>query len=538
MIWPGFVDAVTTLLMVLMFVLTIFTVMQSVLRETITSQTDELDTLTTQISGLADALGLERKKADDLQAEVGSLSANLAAANAEGDRNLAQIDTLTGQLLARQTDLSAAQGRITSFEAQVATLLADRDAARGQLTVLTAQVSDLTAARAKVLSEKQALDLALARARSEIDAGTEAARLAAARREALQALIDDLRVEADATKADLTKTQTNLAAAQTKLSAEEAARLVDLAAAAALREKLKSSGDALTAMTLALEDQRKRAEDTLTLLAAAQTDAAKEAAAAVGADAKAAALLAVANLALSAEQAKTVDGARKLALLNEQITALRAQLGGLQNLLDASAAADSKTNVQIKALGSQLNAALAQVAAEQKRRAELETAERKRLEAEKADLEKFRSEFFGQLSQLLAGRQGVRVVGDRFVFSSEVLFTPGAADLAPEGQAQIADVVEILNEVSGKIPPGIDWIIRVDGHTDDVPLSGTGAFLDNWELSQARALSVVRYMQDNLGFPPERLAATGFGEYQPVAVGDSPEARAQNRRIELKLTER
>ena len=132
----------------------------------------------------------------------------------------------------------------------------------------------------------------------------------------------------------------------------------------------------------------------------------------------------------------------------------------------------------------------------------------------------------------------MRVVGDRFVFSSEVLFNPGSADLAPEGKAQIAEVVKILDEVAGKIPPAINWIIRVDGHTDNVPLLGTGEFKDNWQLSQARALSVVRFMQSDLGFPPERLAATGFGEYQPVAAGDSAEARAQNRRIELKLTER
>ena len=531
MIWPGFVDAVTTLLMVLMFVLTIFTVMQSVLRETITTQTDELGDLTAQVAGLADALGLERQNAADLAAEVGNLSASLLAANAAGELQSAQIETLTGQLLASQTDLSTAQSRIASFEAQVATLLTDRDAARGQAAALTAQVSDLTAAGATLLTQKQALDLALAKARTEIDAGVEAARLAAARREALQALVDDLRAKGEATKADLT-------AVQTELNAEEAARVVDLAAAEALREKLKSSDDALTAMTLTLDAERQRAEDTLTLLAAAQTDAAKDAAAAMTDDAKDAALLAVANQALTDEQAKTIESARKLTLLNEQITALRAQLGGLQNVLDAAALDDRKTNVQIKALGSQLNAALAQVAAEQKRRAELEEGERKRLEVEKADLEKFRSEFFGQLSQLLSGREGVRVVGDRFVFSSEVLFTPGAAELAPEGVAQIADVVEILNEVSGKIPPGIDWIIRVDGHTDDVPLSGAGAFVDNWELSQARALSVVRYMQDSLGFPPERLAATGFGEFQPVAKGDSPQARAQNRRIELKLTER
>ncbi len=234
-----------------------------------------------------------------------------------------------------------------------------------------------------------------------------------------------------------------------------------------------------------------------------------------------------------------------MALLNQQVAALRGQLGALQDLLDASAAKDAADKVQIEALGSQLNSALARVAAEEKRRAELEAAEKTRLAAEAQaardeakELAKYRSEFFGRLSALLAGREGVRVVGDRFVFSSEVLFQPGSADLAPEGQSQIAGVVATLREVAAAIPPQIDWIIRVDGHTDNVPLSGQGAFADNWELSQARALSVVRYMQNDLGFPPDRLAATGFGEYRPVAEGDSPDARAQNRRIELKLTER
>lgn len=517
MIWPGFVDAVTTLLMVLMFVLTIFTVMQSVLRDTITTQSTELDSLTAQISGLADALGLERQKVSDLQGQVGMLTGDLTAAQAKGEQQSALIATLTGQIAVKEGEIAAAQTRITSFEAQVAGLLSERDAARGQ-------VSDLQAEAAKQLTEKQALDLALAKARSEIDAGTEAARLAAARSAALEALIADLKA----------KSASDLAAAQAKITEAEATRLVDAAALAALRDKLKASDAELTAMTLALEEQRKKAEETLTLLAAANTKAARSA---TEGDQKTT-LLATAQAALTAEQAKSLETARKTEVLNQQIAALRVQLGELQGLLDASAAADSNNKVQIEALGSQLNAALAQVAAEQKKRAEAEAAERLRLEAENADLAKFRSEFFGQLSQLLAGREGVRVVGDRFVFSSEVLFNPGSADLAPEGQAQIAEVVRILDEVAGKIPPGIDWIIRVDGHTDDVPLSGTGAFKDNWQLSQARALSVVRYMQDGLGFPPQRLAATGFGEYQPVAAGESAQARAQNRRIELKLTER
>ena len=406
----------------------------------------------------------------------------------------------------------------------MAGLLADRDAARGE-------IADLETAQTKLLSDKEALDRALATARGEIDAGAEAARLAAARREALEALLVDLRTKSAKTEADL-QAKTVL------LTQEEAARAVDQAAADALRAKLAGADTELTAMTLALEEQRKRAEETLTLLAAAQTDAAK---AVTGKDA----LLETAKAALAAQEAQSAKDARAVVLLNEQVAALRTQLGGLQTILDVSAAKDAASKVQLQALGTQLNSALAQVASEQRRRADLEEAERLRLEeeaksltAEAQNLAKFRSEFFGQLSRVLAGREGVRVVGDRFVFSSEVLFSAGAADLAPEGRAQIAKVAATLKEVAGQIPDSIDWIIRVDGHTDNVPLSGLGQFKDNWELSQARALSVVRYMQDDLGFPPSRMAATGFGEWRPVAVGDSPDALAQNRRIELKLTER
>jgi len=309
---------------------------------------------------------------------------------------------------------------------------------------------------------------------------------------------------------------------------------VDAAAAEALRARLKDSDAELTAMTLALEEQRKKAEETLTLLAAAQASATV----AETTGTNKAALLAEAQRILTEKDQELLKSAQDMELLNQQMVALRTQLSTLQGLLDASAAKDSANKVQIEALGSQLNSALASVAAEQKRRADLEAAEAARLKAENQDLSKYRSEFFGQISQLLAGQPGVRVVGDRFVFDSEVLFNPGSADLAPEGQAQIAQVVDTLKQVVGQIPPQINWIIRVDGHTDNIPLSGTGEFADNWALSQARALSVVKFMQNSLGFPPERMAAAGFGEYQPVAVGDSADARAQNRRIELKLTER
>ncbi len=177
------------------------------------------------------------------------------------------------------------------------------------------------------------------------------------------------------------------------------------------------------------------------------------------------------------------------------------------------------------------------MAAEERRRADLEAERARLLEAEAKDLERYRSEFFGQLRDLLGNREGVQIVGDRFVFSSEVLFDLGSADLAPAGRAQIGEVAGILRDVAEDIPAELDWILRVDGHTDNIPIFG-GIYADNWELSQARALSVVRFMTQQLGFPPERLAAAGFGEYRPVNPADTPEARAQNRRIELKLTER
>jgi chemotaxis protein MotB len=353
----------------------------------------------------------------------------------------------------------------------------------------------------------------------------------------------------------------------------------------------------LTAMTLALEEQRQQAEDTLTLLAAAEalgnslaeqlaqavlaSDGNQDQAAAAAAQRDAAlarigeletaqaslkenlrqalaaelaarnqaaeqlsakeqrdALLAAANLALAEEEAKSAESLREVAALREQVSALRSELGSLQDLLDASNERDQASNVEIQALGSKLNAALARVASEERRRRQLEEAERLRLEAEAQDLERYRSEFFGQLRDILGNQEGVQIVGDRFVFSSEVLFPPARAALSAEGEAEIAKVARVLQGVIGDIPRNIDWVIQVDGHTDNTPLSGAGEFANNWELSQARALSVVLYMSETLGLPPDRLSANGFGEYQPINLGDSAEALAQNRRIELKFTEK
>ena len=154
------------------------------------------------------------------------------------------------------------------------------------------------------------------------------------------------------------------------------------------------------------------------------------------------------------------------------------------------------------------------------------------------ELERYRSEFFGQLRDLFEDQNGVLIEGDRLVFSSEVLFEPGRATLSDLGRSEIANVAGILRGIADDIPAGIDWVIRVDGHTDNVPLSGVGQYANNWELSQARALSVVMYMVNFLGIAPDRLAANGFGQYQPLNSADTPDARAQNRRIELIFTEK
>ncbi|MDO5643197.1 MAG: peptidoglycan -binding protein, partial [Paracoccus sp. (in: a-proteobacteria)] len=316
----------------------------------------------------------------------------------------------------------------------------------------------------------------------------------------------------------------------------------------ALRARLREGQAELTAMTLSLEESRREAEETLTLLAAAEAARAElgdAAAQSASEAARQAALLALAQERLAGQQEASTEAQRRVALLNEQVAALNTQLASIQAALDISRAEGAAGDLRLEELGAQLNAALLQASDEQRRRLALEEAETARLEAERtrleeeaADLARYRSEFFGRLSQILQGREGVAVVGDRFVFQSEVLFGQGEASLSPAGQTSIARVTDMLAEVATTIPAELDWVIRVDGHTDATPLSGSGRFRDNWELSQARALAVVRYMIDDLGFPADRLAPTGFADTRPVAPEDTPEGRALNRRIELKLTER
>ena len=551
-IWPGFVDAMTALLMVLMFVLTIFMVVQSVLRERITDQDDtildqqqrlsqqetRLDALGQQVAALGQALTAAEEREADLQGELGrqaqvqaGLEQDLADADAQARDRAARITRLSNQLNSSRDDLEQARSRLTDFEAEVAALMAARQ-------VDLAQAQSRQAALEQQLDTERdrasAAELAVAAARQETDAAEEQARLAAARREALEAMTADLRRQ----NADL---QTQLTGTTAQLSEAEAAQLAEAAAAEALRDRLQSADSELTAMTLSLEESRKQAEETLTLLAAAQSaqDRLSQKAQDQASDAeRQAALLATARQELAQQEQLSQDSQQRVALLNEQVASLTAQLGSLQALLDAAGDEQDEAELRVADLGQQLNAALLRATEEKERRLQLEAEARARAEEEARDLARYRSEFFGRLSQILSGREGVRVVGDRFVFQSEVLFAPGEATLSPEGRQQVGNVARMLSDISADIPDEIDWIIRVDGHTDSTPLSGTGRYRDNWELSQARALAVVRYMTQDLGFPAQRLAPTGFADTRPVARGDSAETRAQNRRIELKLTER
>ncbi|OCW59339.1 peptidoglycan -binding protein [Hoeflea olei] len=219
---------------------------------------------------------------------------------------------------------------------------------------------------------------------------------------------------------------------------------------------------------------------------------------------------------LDAEKQVSQRALNQVDLLNQQIAALRTQLGALEDALEVSENKDRETQAKIADLGRRLNVALAQRVQE---------------------LNRYRSDFFGRLREILSSREDVRVVGDRFVFQSEVLFPSGGAELNPAGQDQMAKLASAIIELGREIPDEINWVLRVDGHTDNVPLSGTGRYADNWELSSARATSVVKYLIAN-GVPANRLVAAGFGEFQPIAEGDTDTDRATNRRIELKLTER
>ena len=407
--------------------------------------------------------------------------------------------------------------------------------------------SDPAAAQAA----RDALDEKLAAALTDL----ETAQAGAAERDELAARLERVLAQMEAVKSEgddkVNALQAELAQAKADLSAARAAADQAGQDRSDVEARLANALEALEQAQAAGTDRDEMQRRLLAALAA--RDAAEKQAAERLSEAEARdILLAKAREQLAEQEQISTEAQRQTALLNQQVAALRTQLGELQALLDDYKDRDAAAQVQLQNLGKDLNSALARAAAEERKRRLLEEAERKRLEAEakaraaeaeqlKAeakDLQRYRSEFFGRLREVLGAQEGVRIQGDRFVFSSEVLFAPGETELAAAGKAEIDKIARILQTIAAEIPPEIDWVIRVDGHTDDVPVRPGSAFADNWELSQARALSVVRYLVNAHGIPPGRLSANGFGEFQPVNPADTPDARAQNRRIELKLTEK
>jgi chemotaxis protein MotB len=384
-IWPGFVDALATLLMVLVFVLLVFVLGQFFLSEAITGRDTALKKLQNQVGELAQLLSLERKAKEELRLNIAQLSQQLQASVAVRDDLRAQVQVLTG----RAEDAEKAVGRLSAaLKDANATIEADKAKLADQLR----QIADL------------AQDI-----------------------EALKALKAELESKA-----------------------------------AELAGRVEKSDKALI------------------------------------------------------EERKISESARaQIALLNQQMAALREQLAQLNAALEAAEKLAKEQEVQITSLGNRLNAALA---------------------TKVHELQRYRSEFFGRLRDILGNQPGIRIVGDRFVFQSEVLFDTGSADLGPGGKEQLDRLATLLLDVSQRIPKDIDWILRIDGHTDRVPIH-TDRFPSNWELSTARALSVVRHLIER-GLPATRLAATGFGEFQPIDDRSDEIAYRRNRRIEMKLTER
>lgn len=219
---------------------------------------------------------------------------------------------------------------------------------------------------------------------------------------------------------------------------------------------------------------------------------------------------------LEGEKRISSNALAQVEILNQQIAALRRQLAALESVLDASEKKDKESQTRIADLGQRLNLALAQRVRE---------------------LSKYRSDFFGKLREILGNRPDVRIVGDRFVLQSELFFDTGKADLLPEARTELDKVATALTELEKQIPSDIPWVLRVDGHTDVRPTGTGGQFKSNWDLSAARAISVVQYLVGK-GVSPQRLVAAGFGEFQPIDTGTTEDAYRRNRRIEFKLTER
>jgi len=468
-IWPGFVDALATLLMVIIFLLMLFVVAQFYLADVLSGKDEALERLNREVAQLSDLLAMEELANQDLQATVASLSGELQSTLSERDRLATQVRSLrdlTDTMTARLADLRDTADASEAERSRLAAALAESE------VLLLAREEDLARRNTELESTRAELDerlKALAEAQQRIQVSEEALK-----------------------RTELAYADSAAELARRMKELEEANKTID-ADAQTIEVQLRKLAE-LEQDIVAMEAYRAQLEEELKTLMV-KTKAGEE--------------------DLFRERDISMAAKAQLAMLNNQLAELRAQISALNEALEASEARDVEQQAQIVDLGKRLNAALA---------------------AKVQELARYRSEFFGRLRDVLGDRKDIRIVGDRFVFQSELLFASGEAKLGRAGREQMAALARTLRDIAKSIPGEINWVLRVDGHTDRAPIH-TPDFPSNWELSTARAISVVRFLQSQ-GIPPKRLAATGFGEYQPLDPGENPDAYRRNRRIELKFDQR
>jgi len=478
--WPGYVDALSTLLMVIIFVLLVFVLAQGFLSVALSSREQAVDQLNRRVAELADLLSLEAAQGEQLRQQLGRLNDDLRSAATARDTALQSL-----ALIREERD------RLTN----------ERDGLRGERERLGARRSDLELAARSAADRAAATERQLAEALSRAErTGGDAARL----------------------QRDLRGSQTELAEARQRAEArisdlerERRTALAELAAAQAALEAMRREAQALDrqvrvereTITQRLSEMARLSEQIRALTALRdelERRAAQEQRGRERAEAEA------------GERARLAESAAaQIALLTRQTEALRAELARLSRALDLAEAEGRDRNAQIALLGQRLNAALA---------------------ARVEELQRYRSDFFGRLRDVLGERPEVRIVGDRFIFQGEVLFAPASAELSEAGLRQVRALASVLAEVTPLIPADVAWVLRVDGHADRNPIR-SARFASNWELAAARAIAVAQMLIAE-GLPPNRVAATSFGDAQPIDPGDSPQALARNRRIELRLTDR
>ena len=461
-IWPGFVDAISAMLIIVIFLLMVFTLAQSFLSDMLSGRNEALDRLNRQVTELADMLSLERQSNTVLRDDLAQLSSELQS-------SIATRDVLTTQL---------------------ATLTDERDDLANTLALRIQEKNLLLANLKDETSHAEAEKLRADTVDKELE---DAFKTISADREKIRVQLTTL----ESLKRDITVLQ--------KVKGELETRVTTLATSL---DKNKKSLTAARDRTKALVASLSTAEER-TALAQKKIEEQDVKLAKLQLDTE------ISSKLLTEEQKSSAQARARVALLNRQLAALRQQLSRILVALEASETKAKEQDTRIVNLGSRLNAALA---------------------SKVEELARYRSEFFGRLRELLGDRNDVRVEGDRFVFQSEVLFGSGSADMVGAGRDQISRLATTLKEIASRIPKDIDWVLRVDGHTDRIPIH-TAQFPSNWELSTARALAVIKLLIED-GLPPHRLAAAGFGEYRPLDKTSSLESLRRNRRIEFKLTGR